>query len=122
MVSNPLPEPLSPGVDVARAGSSVAADPIRPTAAGRDGAAAQRWASVGGHAVTLTALVVTVLLDLGPLFGVDSGVNAIVTMSPVSSASGMNFTGGTRPRVGCSQRTSASTSTLPAFASDTIGW
>ena len=38
------------------------------------------------------------------------------TMSPVSSASGMNDPGGTRPRSGCSQRTSASKPSMRASA------
>ena len=41
---------------------------------------------------------------------------------PVSSASGMNASGGTRPRVGCCQRTSASKPTISVLSSVTIGW
>ena len=44
------------------------------------------------------------------------------TTRPVSSASGMNASGLTRPRCGCIQRTSASTPTTPPVAIETIGW
>ena len=44
------------------------------------------------------------------------------TISPVSSASGMNAIGGTRPRVGCCQRTSASNPTTASVSRSTIGW
>ena len=44
------------------------------------------------------------------------------TMRPFSSAIGMKSFGGTSPRVGCCQRTSASSDTTRFSASETIGW
>ena len=45
-----------------------------------------------------------------------------VTIRPVSSASPMNRSGPIRPRVGCCQRSSASTPTVLPSWRDTIGW
>ena len=42
-------------------------------------------------------------------------------MNPVFSAKGMNCSGGTSPRCGCSQRTSASAPTTAAVSSDSLG-
>ena len=44
------------------------------------------------------------------------------TISPVSSATSMKWLGGSTPRSGCSQRTSASTPSSSPSASDTSGW
>ena len=46
----------------------------------------------------------------------------IGTISPVSSASGMNSPGATTPRSGCRQRTSASAATTSPSARRAIGW
>jgi hypothetical protein len=43
-------------------------------------------------------------------------------MSPVSSASGMNSTGGTMPRVGWRQRTSASMPMILPLLRHACGW
>ena len=44
------------------------------------------------------------------------------TMSPLCSATGMNSTGGSSPRVGCSQRTSASKPVICCVSRSTVGW
>jgi hypothetical protein len=46
----------------------------------------------------------------------------IGTISPVSSASGMNCIGGSTPRSGCVQRNSASTPVICLLAMSTFGW
>ena len=46
----------------------------------------------------------------------------ISTTAPVSSAKAMNSPGGTSPRSGWFQRTSASRATARQSASDTTGW
>jgi hypothetical protein len=46
----------------------------------------------------------------------------IPTMSPVSSASGMNSTGGMSPRVAWSQRTRASNPVVRRSVRRTVGW
>lgn len=43
-------------------------------------------------------------------------------MRPLSSATGMNSSGGTRPLSGCCQRTRASTPFISPVVSDTMGW
>ena len=43
-------------------------------------------------------------------------------MSPLSSASGMNSSGGIRPRSGCCQRTSASRPEMRSVSRVTSGW
>jgi hypothetical protein len=43
-------------------------------------------------------------------------------ISPVSSASGMNSTGETMPRVACFQRTSASMPIICWFSNAACGW
>ena len=43
-------------------------------------------------------------------------------MSPDCSASGMNVVGGSTPRVGCTQRISASRPTVRPVASSIFGW
>ncbi len=43
-------------------------------------------------------------------------------IAPLSSASGMNSSGSTKPRTGCRQRASASTPKVMPVASDRTGW
>ena len=44
------------------------------------------------------------------------------TISPLSSAISMNSSGGTIPRTGCCQRTSASSPRVRPVARSTMGW
>ena len=51
-----------------------------------------------------------------------SACSPILRIRPVSSASWMNSIGGTSPRVGCFQRSSASCITVQPVFSSEIGW
>jgi hypothetical protein len=44
------------------------------------------------------------------------------SISPISSATGMNTDGGTLPISGCCQRISASTPTTAPFEAEYVGW